>query len=309
MDFDLSDEQRLLKDSVERLVADRYGDSSSARPTQQGAGRAGARRSGATSPSWACWPAVRREPIGGFGGGPVETMIVMEAIGRGLCAGALPRHGRARRGGAAARRQRGAAADRSSPQIVRRRAHALRFAYARAAVALRSRSTWRRPRRRDGDGLRARRRRRASCCTATARDQLDRQRPHRRAAGATASGISLFLVDAKAPGVARRGYPTQDGLRAAESALDRRAGSGRRRARRAGAALAVLERVVDDAIAALCAEAVGAMEAPHAAHRRLSEDAQAVRRADRHLPGAAAPRRRHAGGAGAGALAWRCSPP
>ena len=29
-------------------------------------------------------------------------------------------------------------------------------------------------------------------------------------------GIGLFLVDANAPGVSRRGYPTQDGQRAAE---------------------------------------------------------------------------------------------
>ena len=32
-------------------------------------------------------------------------------------------------------------------------------------------------------------------------------------------GIGLFLIDANAAGVARRGYPTQDGLRAAEVVL------------------------------------------------------------------------------------------
>ena len=42
-------------------------------------------------------------------------------------------------------------------------------------------------------------------------------------------GIGLFLVDAKANGVTRRGYPTQDGMRAADvtlSAVARRAGGG-----------------------------------------------------------------------------------
>ena len=34
-------------------------------------------------PSLACWPALRRAD-GGFGGSAVETMIVMEAMGRGL---------------------------------------------------------------------------------------------------------------------------------------------------------------------------------------------------------------------------------
>jgi alkylation response protein AidB-like acyl-CoA dehydrogenase len=72
-------------------------------------------------------------------------------------------------------------------------------------------------------------------------------------------GIGLFLVDAKANGVTRRGYPTQDGMRAADVTL-------------AGVkvgpdavlvgpekGLEVLERVVDEAVAALAAEAVGAM--------------------------------------------------
>jgi alkylation response protein AidB-like acyl-CoA dehydrogenase len=78
------------------------------------------------------------------------------------------------------------------------------------------------------------------------------------------NGISLFLVDAKAAGVSRRGYPTQDGQRAAEIsfaqvALPRDALIGK-----ADAALPVIERVVDEACTALCAEAVGAMEAMHA---------------------------------------------
>jgi alkylation response protein AidB-like acyl-CoA dehydrogenase len=77
-------------------------------------------------------------------------------------------------------------------------------------------------------------------------------------------GIGLFLIDANAPGVSRRGYPTQDGMRAAEVSLqDVRVES-------AGVlgdpenALPLVERVVDGAIAALCAEAVGAMADTHA---------------------------------------------
>ncbi len=71
-------------------------------------------------------------------------------------------------------------------------------------------------------------------------------------------GIGLFLIDPATPGVARRGYPTQDGLRAAELTLANA---------RVGAddvisdnALPLVEHVVDEAIAALCAEAVGAMQ-------------------------------------------------
>jgi alkylation response protein AidB-like acyl-CoA dehydrogenase len=73
-------------------------------------------------------------------------------------------------------------------------------------------------------------------------------------------GLSLFLVDAAAPGLTRRGYATQDGLRAAEVSL---AGVPAELVGTAGAAIEVIERVVDEAIAALCAEAVGVMTVMH----------------------------------------------
>ncbi len=72
-------------------------------------------------------------------------------------------------------------------------------------------------------------------------------------------GLGLFLVDASAPGLARRGYATQDGQRAAEVTLtDVRVEARDVIGDPEGAAPAI-ERVVDEAIAALCAEAVGAM--------------------------------------------------
>jgi alkylation response protein AidB-like acyl-CoA dehydrogenase len=72
-------------------------------------------------------------------------------------------------------------------------------------------------------------------------------------------GLALFLVDAAAPGVSTRGYATIDGMRAAEVTL-----AGVRVAADAaigtpGAAHPLIERVVDTAIAALAAEAVGTM--------------------------------------------------
>jgi len=71
-------------------------------------------------------------------------------------------------------------------------------------------------------------------------------------------GIGLFLVDASADGVSRRGYATNDSQRAAEVTL-----SGVRVAADAAVgpanAYPLIERVVDMGIAAQCAEAVGAM--------------------------------------------------
>jgi alkylation response protein AidB-like acyl-CoA dehydrogenase len=77
------------------------------------------------------------------------------------------------------------------------------------------------------------------------------------------SGIGVFLVDADAAGVARRGYPTQDGLRAAEVALNGVRVAADWVVGEPGGALPLVERVVDEAIAALCAEAVGAMSVMH----------------------------------------------
>jgi alkylation response protein AidB-like acyl-CoA dehydrogenase len=75
------------------------------------------------------------------------------------------------------------------------------------------------------------------------------------------AGVSLFLVEREAPGVTVQGYVTQDGGRAAEVKLaDVRVGADALLGGE-GAALPVIERAVDLAIAALCAEAVGVMDA------------------------------------------------
>jgi alkylation response protein AidB-like acyl-CoA dehydrogenase len=91
--------------------------------------------------------------------------------------------------------------------------------------------------------------------------QADRLIVSARTAGAVRdkTGISLFIVDAAAKGVLMNGYPTQDGMRAAEIGL-----SGVRVAAdaligAAGAALPVIERAIERGIAAQCAEAVGIM--------------------------------------------------
>jgi alkylation response protein AidB-like acyl-CoA dehydrogenase len=78
-------------------------------------------------------------------------------------------------------------------------------------------------------------------------------------------GIGLFLVDGKAAGVSRRGYPTQDGRRAADISLSSVKVAEDDVLGEPGAGLAALERTADEAIAFLAAEAVGAMEVLHEA--------------------------------------------
>src|SRR5215472_15060380 len=82
MDFDLTEEQRLLKESLDRLIGDRYA-------FEQ-------RRSYAQAPEgwsrvlWAQYAELGllglpfAEQHGGSAGGPVATMIVMEAFGRAV---------------------------------------------------------------------------------------------------------------------------------------------------------------------------------------------------------------------------------
>jgi alkylation response protein AidB-like acyl-CoA dehydrogenase len=77
-------------------------------------------------------------------------------------------------------------------------------------------------------------------------------------------GITLFLVDATANGVARRSYPVRDGTRAAEISLSGVEVGHEDLLGDIGAALPIIERVVEAGIAATAAEAVGAMEAMQA---------------------------------------------
>src|SRR5207253_3872427 len=82
MDFDLTEEQRLLKESLDRLIGDRYA-------FEQRKGYAQGPE-GWSRELWAQFADLGllglpfSEEYGGSSGGPVETMITMEAFGRAL---------------------------------------------------------------------------------------------------------------------------------------------------------------------------------------------------------------------------------
>jgi pimeloyl-CoA dehydrogenase small subunit len=249
MDFDLTDEQRLLKDSVDRLIADRYDFEARKKYQRESDGWSGA--------IWSQYAELGllglpfSEAQGGFGGGPVETMIVMEAFGRGLVlepylatvvlGGGLLRH-------AASETQQAALI----PGVVAGTtklafAHLERHSrYDLADVAATAK--------RDGDGWLLD----GAKSVVLHGDCADHLIVTARTAGGQrdTGGIGLFLVDARAHGVARRGYPTQDGLRAAEVTLSHARGMA---LGDPAGGLPIAEHVVDEAIAALCAEAVGVM--------------------------------------------------
>lgn len=75
-----------------------------------------------------------------------------------------------------------------------------------------------------------------------------------------ADGISVFVVDVESAGVERTGYPTVDGLRAADIRFSNVRVPATSLLGAEGAAFTAVETVIDEATLALCAEAVGAME-------------------------------------------------
>lgn len=256
MDFELNDEQRLLKESVDRLMADAYGFDK----------RNGYAKSelGWSRDIWATFAELGllavpfAEEDGGIGGGTVETMIVMEAIGRTMAlepylATVVMGGGLLRHGGSGEQRSR------HIPTIVsgeRRLAFGHTERQSRYDLADVQTTA-----KRDGagwvlDGEKG---------VVLHGDTADTILITARTAGnrRDRSGIGLFMVDAKAAGLTRRGYPTQDGLRAAQLNL-----SGVKVAADAvigdpADALPIVERVVDETIAAMCAEAIGLMTFMH----------------------------------------------
>ncbi|MBB5691225.1 pimeloyl-CoA dehydrogenase small subunit [Roseomonas alkaliterrae] len=251
MDFDLSEDQRLLQDSLQKLLKDKYG-------FEQ---RKGYMKSetGWSRDLWAAYAELGllgmpfAEADGGLGYGAVETMIVMEQFGRALAlepfvstvvmGGGFLRHG-------ASAEQRAAMV----PEIAAGK-RLLAFAHTepQSRFDLHDVAT---TAKKDGAGWILDGRKGVVLHGDTADDlvvtaRISGQRRDRE-------GIGVFLVPATAQGVSRRGFRTSDGQRAADITFDN-VKVGPEAELKGGLALA--ERVVDETIAALAAEAVGCMEA------------------------------------------------
>jgi pimeloyl-CoA dehydrogenase small subunit len=258
MDFDLNDEQRQLKDSVERFLAATHGDL--------------AKRMASMKEPRGYSPAVWKkyaelgllavpfaEEHGGLGQGPTETMIIAEALGKALAiepyfATVVLSGGALRHAGNTAMLQE------LVPGIVEGKlTMALAYQERQARHDLADTATTARADGRGGFTLEGEK------CVVLHGDSADTLIVSARVEGRRddRSGVGLFLVDGGASGVTRRGYPTQDGMRAADVALAAVRVAPDRVLAGPGQGLEVLEAVVDEAIAALSAEAVGAMAALH----------------------------------------------
>ncbi|MBW6397717.1 acyl-CoA dehydrogenase family protein [Roseomonas sp. HJA6] len=254
MDFDLSEDQRLLQDSLAKLLKDKYGFE-----------QRKAYLKSETGWSREVWAALAElgllgmpfaEEDGGLGYGAIETMIVTEQLGRSLAlepfistvvmGGGFLRHG-------ATAEQRGALV----PQIAEGKL-LLAFAHTepQSRFDLNDVAT---TAKKEGEGYVIEGRKGVVVHGDTA-DQLivtSRLSGQRR----DRDGIGVFLVPADAKGVSRRGFRTSDGQRAADITFDGVKVGADALLTGAGGGIALVERVVDETLAALAAEAVGCMEA------------------------------------------------
>jgi pimeloyl-CoA dehydrogenase small subunit len=253
MDFDLSEEQRLLKDSVEGLLADSY-------DFEQ------RKKHSAAKKGWSdeVWKKFAEQGLlglpfaeadGGFGAGAIETMIVMEAMGKSLVvepylATVVLGGGFLRHGGSDAQRQA------LIPSIIDG-SKTLSFAQLEknSRYDLGDVST---TAKKKGSGYVIS----GEKFVVANGDSADSFIVTARTKGGQrdAAGVGVFLVPANAKGVRAKGYPTQDGLRAANVTFEQVEVGADAVLGDPENGLPLVERVVDEARIALCSEAVGAMD-------------------------------------------------
>ena len=253
MDFELSAEQELLRDNVARLMKDRYG--FEARKTYQAGPHGWSEALWRDYAEMGLLGAPFAEADGGFGGGAVEIMIVMEQFGKALAlepylqtvvlCGALLKHG---------------ASDKQRAELIGAIAAGdlrLSFAHMEKQSGFDLNDVGLSAVKDGGGGFVLN----GEKTLVGQGDSADRLIVSGRVKGARRDrdGIGLFLVEPSTPGVSRRGYPTQDGQRAAEIAFADVRVAPHDVLGPPDGALPVIERAVDETIAALSAESVGAM--------------------------------------------------
>ena len=248
MDFDFSDDQEMLRDTVRKWVEKDYGFERRRQIVKAG---------GFSKEAWQGLADLGllglqvRESDGGMGFGAVDAMVVMEELGRGivmepfaavsLVATSLLNAGHAP---SAALWLQGIAEGKELVVLAHQeRAARYRLAHVQT-TATNVGGTW------QLSGAKT---------NVPAGAHAGAFIVPARVSGAVddAAGIALFLLSKGEKGVGVRGYPTQDGACAAELTL---ANADAIELLPAGKAFAALEHAVDIGIAAICAEAVGAMD-------------------------------------------------
>ena len=253
MNFDLSEEQQLLKDSVERFVSDNYDLDSRQRLSKN--------ESGFSDTYWQTmaelgWLGVTiPEAHGGFGGNQADTMVLMEAFGKGLVLepffASAVLGTRAIVAGANSETQ-----TTLLPELISGSCR-LSLAYAEEQSRFDLEDVVTRATAADGgyviNGHKS---------MVQHGGSADRLVVTARTSGGQrdVNGISLFLVNTEAEGVKVQSFPTVDGQQAAEISFDNVTLAEGDLLGELDNGFGLLQDIAIDGILALAAEAVGAME-------------------------------------------------
>ena len=253
MNFELSEEQKMIQQSVERFVQENYDLTNRVKISSEDPGYSQEYWTAMAELGWLGLAFSEEE--GGFGGNQIDTLVLMEQFGKGLVlepflANIVLGGGAIKRGGSAAIKES------ILPNLIEGNLQVtLAYAEEQSRFDVEDVAT---AAREDGSNfiingkksmvLNAESADKIVVVTRTSGSQVDED------------GISLFLVDATSKGIERENFPTVDGLRASEITFTDVEVSSDNLIGEKDKGFSILQAVVNDAILALSAEAVGAME-------------------------------------------------
>lgn len=255
MDFNFSEEQTMLRDSIAKFIATEY---------EFEKRRAAIKSADGWKKNWSALAdlgltaAPLPEEFGGLGGGPVDVLVIMEEFGRGLVVepylqtvvlgGGFLKHA-----GSAAQKQEHLNAIASGERVIG-------FAYAepQGRYNLADLTT---TAKKSGAGYTLN----GHKAVVIGAPQADHLIVTARVAGGQrdAKGVAVFIVPKNAKGVTLREYQTIDAFKAADVYFENVA-LGAEHLIGGDDSLGLVEQVVDEGIAAVCAEACGGMREMHA---------------------------------------------
>jgi pimeloyl-CoA dehydrogenase small subunit len=255
MNFDYTDEQNMLRDSIAKWAAGEY-DFDKRREALKS--EDGWKKNWATFAELGLLAAPLPEDFGGLGGGALDVNVITEELGKALVtepyvptvvlgAGAL------KHAGSAAQKDEHLTAIAGGERVI-----AFAQAEPKSRWSLNDVST---TAKKDGAGYVLN----GQKAVVLGAPEADTLLVTARTAGGQrdAKGVSLFLVPKKSKGLTTRDYPTMDGTRASDVYFENVSVGADALVGPADAALPLIERIVDEANAAYCSEAVGCIRMMH----------------------------------------------
>ena len=253
MNFELSEEQKMIQQSVERFVQENYDLTNRVKISSEDPGYSKEYWGSMADLGWL--GLAFDEEDGGFGGNQIDTLVLMEQFGKGLVL--EPFLANIVLGGGIIKRAASSTIKESIIPSLMEGKLQITLAYAEEQSRFDIEDVATAAREEDGgfviNGkksmvLNAESADKIIVVTRTSGSQVDE------------NGISLFIVDASSEGVEKQNFPTVDGLRASEITFENVKVTSEALVGEKDKGFKILQSVVNDAILALSAEAVGAME-------------------------------------------------